>query len=132
MGGDLGHPGPAGRGGRWRWPRIATRTASQLIDLQDAPLPDPDTPAPVRFLPHWDAVLLVHARRTGILPEPYRPRIFGTKTPFSFGTVLVDGRVVGAWSLRDGRVVLDPFEPLTPDDEAAVERERVALEAFHA
>ena len=102
-----------------------------LIDLEDAPLPDPDTPAPVRFLPHWDAVLLVHARRTGILPEAYRPRIFSTKTPFSFGTYLVDGHVVGAWSLRDGRVVLDPFEPLTPEDEAAVERERAALEAFH-
>jgi hypothetical protein len=103
-----------------------------LVDLEDAPLPDPDTPAPVRFLPHWDAVLLVHARRTGILPESYRPRIFGTKTPFSFGTYLVDGRVVGAWSLRDGRVVLDPFEPLAPEDEAAVERERADLEAFHA
>ena len=34
-----------------------------------APLPDPETPAPVRFLPTWDAVLLVHARRTGVLPD---------------------------------------------------------------
>lgn len=44
----------------------------ELIDLEDATLPDPDTPAPVRFLPHWDANLLVHARRTGILPEQDR------------------------------------------------------------
>ncbi len=102
-----------------------------LIDLESATLPDPDVPAPVRFLPHWDAVLLVHARRTGILPEAHRPRIFSSRTPFSFGTYVVDGRVVGAWSLRDGRVVLDPFEPLTPRDAAAVEREREALEAFH-
>jgi hypothetical protein len=103
-----------------------------LVDLDGGVLPDPDTPAPIRFLPHWDAVLLVHARRTGLLPEPYRPRIFGIKTPFSFGTYLVDGHVAGAWSLRDGRVVLDPFEPLTPADEAELEREREALEAFHA
>ena len=58
-----------------------------LVDLPDAPLPDPGTPAPVRFLPHWDAFLLVHARRTGVLPEAYRPRIFTSKNPFSVGTV---------------------------------------------
>ena len=40
-----------------------------LYDLPRAPRPDADTPAPVRFLPVWDATLLVHARRTGILPE---------------------------------------------------------------
>ena len=51
----------------------------QLFDLPDGPLPDPETPAPVRFLPHWDTNLLVHARRTGLLPEPFRPRIFSTK-----------------------------------------------------
>jgi len=102
-----------------------------LVDLPDAELPDPDLPAPVRFLPHWDANLLVHARRTGLLPEAHRPRVFSTKNPFSVGTYLVDGRVAGAWSLRDGRVVLDPFEELTAADQRAVERERAALEAFH-
>jgi hypothetical protein len=104
----------------------------QLVDLPDAPLPDPDTPAPVRFLPHWDANLLVHARRTGLLPEQYRSRVFSTKNPFSVGTYLVDGVVVGGWSLNDGRIVLDPFEELTARDKRAVEREREALEAFHA
>lgn len=103
-----------------------------LVDLPGAELPDPDLPVPVRFLPHWDSVLLVHARRTGILPEPYRPRIFSNRNPFSVGTYIVDGRVAGAWSLRDGRVMLDPFEPLTADDQRAVEREREALEAFHS
>ena len=44
---------------------------------------DPDTPAPVRFLPHWDANLLVHARRTGLLPEAHRPRVFQTRNPQS-------------------------------------------------
>jgi hypothetical protein len=101
-----------------------------LVDLPDAPLPDPGTPAPVRFLAHWDANLLVHARRTGLLPEPYRPRIFNTRNPFSVGTYLVDGVVAGAWSVKAGRIVLDPFAELTARDARAVEREREALETF--
>jgi hypothetical protein len=104
----------------------------ELVDLPDEPLPDRDTPAPARFLPHWDANLLVHARRTGLLPEAYRSRVFSPKNPFSVGTYLVDGRVVGAWSLRDGRIELDPFEELRARDRRAVEDERAALEAFHA
>ena len=106
---------------------------ASLIDLAEAPpLPDPGIAAPVRFLPHWDANLLVHARRSGILPEAFRPRVFSTKNPFSVGTYLVDGFVAGAWSLRDGRIVLDPFADLSASDRRAVEREREALEAFHA
>jgi hypothetical protein len=103
----------------------------ELLDLPDMALPDEATPAPVRFLPHWDANLLVHARRTGILPEEHRPRVFSTKNPFSVGTYLVDGRVVGGWSLVDGRIVLDPFERIGASDTREVERERAALEAFH-
>lgn len=110
--------------------RYRDEDGRELIDLPDAPLPDPGTPAPVRFLPHWDPSLLVHARRTGLLPEPYRPRVFSSRNPFSVGTYLVDGRVVGGWSVRDGRVVLDPFEPLSTADQRAVDRERDALEAF--
>ena len=71
-------------------------------------------------------------RRTGLLPEAYRPRVFSTKNPFSVGTVLVDGRVAGGWSVRDGRVVLDPYEELPARVAREVEREREALEAFHA
>ena len=104
----------------------------ELVDLPDAPLPDADTPAPVRFLPHWDANLLVHARRTGLLPEVHRPRVFSTKNPFSVGTYLADGRVVGAWSLVDRRIALDPFEPLSRRDAEAVEREREDLQQLHA
>jgi hypothetical protein len=54
------------------------------------------------------------------------------RNPFSVGTYLVDGRVVGAWSFRDGRIGLDPYEPLSTRDRRAVEEEREALEAFHA
>ena len=112
--------------------RYRDEDGRELIDLPGEPLPDADTPAPVRFLPHWDANLLVHARRTGLLPEAHRPRVFHTRNPFSVGTYLVDGRVVGAWSLRDGRIVLEPYEELTARDQRAVEDEREALEAFHA
>jgi Winged helix DNA-binding domain len=104
---------------------------AELVDLAGSALPDADTKAPVRFLPHWDANLLVHARRTGLLPEAHRPRVFSTKNPFSVGVYLVDGRAAGAWSLTDGRILLDPFEKLSRRDELAVERERAALEAFH-
>jgi hypothetical protein len=112
--------------------RYRDEHGSELLDLPGQSLPDPDTPAPVRFLPHWDATLLVHARRTGILPEAHRPRIFTSKNPFSVGTVLVDGRVVAAWSARDGRIVLDPYEEISAADRDEVEEERARLEAFQA
>jgi hypothetical protein len=112
--------------------RYRDETGRELVDLPDAPLPDPDVAAPVRFLPHWEASLLVHARRTGILPEVYRPRVFSTRNPFSVGTYLVDGRVAGAWSLRERRIVLDPYEDLGSRDRRAVEDERQSLEAFHS
>jgi hypothetical protein len=103
-----------------------------LVDLPDAPMPDSRTPAPVRFLPHWDANLLVHARRTGLLPEAYRSRIFSIRNPFSVGAYLVDGVVAGAWSFKERRVELEPYEDLSTADRRAVERECEALEAFHA
>jgi hypothetical protein len=112
--------------------RFRDEAGGELIDLPGAPLPDPDEPAPVRFLPHWDANLLVHVRRTGLLPEAHRPRVFSSRNPFSVGTYLVDGRVAGGWSLREGSVVLDPYEELRVRVGREVDREREALEAFHA
>jgi hypothetical protein len=103
----------------------------ELLDLPDAPLPDEDTPAPVRFLPHWDASLLVHARRTQILPEEYRARIFSARNPFSVGTVLVDGSVAASWTVKDGRVVVDPVQALAAAEADEIEVERASLEAFH-
>lgn len=112
--------------------RYRDEDGNELLDLPDQSLPDPDTPAPVRFLPHWDNNLLVHARRTGLLPEAHRGRVFTTKNPFSVGVVLVDGRVVAGWTPRDGRIELLPYEKLSAGNAQAVEREREALEAFHA
>lgn len=64
--------------------RFRDEAGRELIDLPAAPLPAADTPAPVRFLPPFDPTLLVNCRRTQILPEEYRPRIFNTQTPWSW------------------------------------------------
>jgi hypothetical protein len=103
-----------------------------LVDLPDAPLPDPETPAPVRFIAVWDAMLLVHARRTEVLPEEFRPRIFNTKAPHSFNTFLVDGQVAGTWRFEDGEVQLTPFRALAAGERREVEEEAGRLATFHA
>lgn len=102
--------GPASR---MRLRRFRDEQDRELIDLSRAPLPAADTPAPVRFLPRWDAVLLVHARRTGVMPEEYRPIVFSSKNPPSVPTFLVDGRVAGAWRYDNGRIELEPYERLS-------------------
>ena len=117
---------------RLRLRRFRDDAGVELLDLPRAPLPDPETPAPVRFLPTWDAVLLVHARRTGVLPEEYRPRIFATKMPQSIGTFLVDGRVAGTWKHVDGRIEWNAFERLDRASAREVGEEADELAAFHA
>jgi hypothetical protein len=102
-----------------------------LVDVPDAPLPDPATPAPVRFLPTYDATLLVHARRTQVLPEAYRPRVFATTMPRSVPTFLVDGQVAGTWHYGGGRVVTAPFRDLTTSTRRALNDEAQRLAAFH-
>jgi hypothetical protein len=85
----------------------------------------------VRFLPTWDASLLVHARRTQILPEAYRSRVFHVKTPHSVATFLVDGQAAGTWRHQDGRgVVVEPFDALPAGDRREVRQEAERLEAF--
>lgn len=104
---------------------------TELVDLPGSALPDAETPAPVRFLPTWDATLLVHKRRTQILPEEHRPKIFSSKTPHSFPTFLVDGRVAGTWRYEKGDVQLNPFEPLTPRTRREVQDAAQALTDLH-
>jgi DNA glycosylase AlkZ-like len=76
-----------------------------LVDLPDAPLPDPDTPAPVRFLPEYDNALLSHADRTRYTPDDVAA--LATDGPVH-GTVLVDGSIAATWSTAtaDGRTAL--------------------------
>jgi len=103
-----------------------------LLDLPDADIPHPETPAPVRFIAVWDAMLLVHARRTEVLPELHRPRIFNTKAPHSFNTFLLDGQVAGTWRFEDNDVELTPFRELTADERHELEEEAHRLAVFHA
>jgi hypothetical protein len=112
--------------------RFRAESGQELLDLPRAPLPTPETPAPVRFLPAWDATLLVHARRTGILPEQYRPLVFNTKTPHSVNTFLVDGAVAGTWKHEDGRVRLEPFARLDRKTHRELREEAERLASFHA
>jgi hypothetical protein len=117
---------------RPRLRRFRDEDGRELLDLTRAPLPAADAPAPVRFLPTWDATLLVHARRTGILAEEHRKRIFHIRNPQSERTFLVDGKVAGAWRYEDGRVTLEPFHRLPRGARAALEAEAERLAAFHA
>jgi hypothetical protein len=103
-----------------------------LVDLPVAPLPDPETEVPPRFLPVWDATLLVHARRTQILPEEHRSRVFNTRTPHSFNTFLLDGQVAGTWRERGGEIVLEPFARTAAAARRALEAEAEGLARLHS
>ena len=102
-----------------------------LLDLADAELPDEDTPSPVRFLPTWEATLLVHCRRSGILPEELRTAIFHTKNPQSVGTVLVDGSVAARWAWRNDHVEVDELTALTRARRREVSGEADRLTDFY-
>lgn len=117
---------------RTRLRRFRDEGGGALVDVPRAPLPHVDTPVPVRFLPTWDATLLVHARRTQILPEAFRPRVFHTKTPHSVPTFLVDGQVAGSWRYEDGAISLTVFRTLTRGERRSVEDEAERIAAFMA
>jgi hypothetical protein len=74
----------------------------------------------------------VHARRTGVLPEEHRPRVFSTRKPHGVATFLVDGAVAGAWRTEGGRVAIESFVRLDAADRRAVAAEAERLAAFHA
>jgi hypothetical protein len=107
----------------------------ELFDLPDAPRPDPDVPAPPRFLPEYDNVLLAHADRSRIMPPgrtvPLRPGN-GAK----MGTLLVDGFYRADWGIvRDGDAAIlnvEPYEPLPKAETAAVTAEGERLLGFAA
>lgn len=110
-----------------------TEEGRELLDLPDAPLPDRGTPAPPRFLPDYDSVLLAHADRTRVLADEHRRAVFtgaGVVRP----TILVDGFVAGRWRLErargTARVVIEPFVRLPRAARAVLLEEGERLAAF--
>ena len=106
----------------------------ELFDLPEAPRPDAEIPAPVRFLPEFDNLLLSHADRTRVLPEAYRRLVLGAKNGRIPATFLVDGFVAGTWRTERKRGVatltLSPFAAVEAGVVADLEREGYELVRF--
>jgi hypothetical protein len=102
-----------------------------LFDVPDAPLPDPDTPAPPRFLPDYDNLYLSHADRSRVIGAVGVPW-----ERWEFGSLSVDGVVRATWrhqpSKRGAPSLLRilTFTPLSADEEEGVQREAAAMVAF--
>ena len=104
----------------------------KLVDLRNAPRPDPEVPAPIRFLPKWDNLLLAHDRRERVLPEALRKTVI-RKNGDVLATFLVDGVVAGAWEapLRGPAIMsLTPFATVSVKNLRAVEQEAASLLAW--
>ncbi|MFI9804507.1 winged helix DNA-binding domain-containing protein [Streptomyces sp. NPDC052301] len=94
----------------------------ELFDLPDAPRPDPTTPAPPRFLPEFDNLLLAHADRGRVVPPEYRGRTWQGNQ--AHRTFLADGFLAGLWRLDEACLVIEPF-----GKPGRAEREEVTAEA---
>jgi hypothetical protein len=114
-------------------PRLRTfrdEAGRELFDVPDAPLPDPDTPAPVRLLPEYDNILLSHDDRSRMGDPAFRV------LPWWRGSLLVDGFVAGTWRQARGAdeisLEIGLHRSLTDAELADVEAEAAALLAFLA
>jgi hypothetical protein len=107
----------------------------ELFDLPDAPRPDPETPAPPRFLPEYDNIQFAFADRTRIMDTGYRVPLFPGNGG-SLGTLLVDGHLSAEWKVvreRDAATLLvRPHGSLAKRDRAEVVEEGDALLRFVA
>jgi hypothetical protein len=103
-----------------------TERGRELVDLPDAPRPDPETPAPPRFLPEYDNVLLSHADRSRFVSDDRRRALKAVPGPVH-GSVLHDGSVCGVWRLErsegEATLVVSLVERLPKKATAAIAAE---------
>jgi hypothetical protein len=119
-------------------PRLRTfrdENGTELLDLPDAPRPDPETPAPARLIAEFDNLILSHADRSRVISEDDRGRLYTRNGVFP-GTVLVNGFVAGMWridrSAGAAALTLEPFGKISGEHRAAVAGEGERLLAFAA
>jgi hypothetical protein len=103
----------------------------ELVDLPDAPRPDPDTPAPPRFLPEYDNVLLSHADRSRFFADAERTRLPWVAAPLR-GSLLHDGFAAGTWRIEDDALVVAHVGRLAKRAAASIAAEGRRLLRFHA
>jgi hypothetical protein len=107
----------------------------ELLDLPDAPRPDPDTPIALRLVAPFDNILLSHVDTTRVLPAEHRGRVM-TQNGLVSGTVLVDGFVQAGWKVQQARgtatLAVTPYGKMNKKTEAALRREGERLLAFAA
>jgi hypothetical protein len=117
-------------------PRLRTFSDVQgreLLDVPEAPLPDPATPAPPRFLPEYDNALLSHDDRSRVLGE--RGPVLPIPQGKLIGMLLVDGFYRTNWKLDDATLTIDRFTSLPDDPDGtaeAIAAEGMRLLAFLA
>ena len=106
-----------------------------LYDLPRAPRPDADLPAPIRFLPRYDELLISYQHRDRLIAPAHRRAVY-TKNAIVEAVVTVDGFAAGTWSFvrakNEATLRISPFARLAPKDRVAIEAEAGALLGFLA
>jgi Winged helix DNA-binding domain len=105
----------------------------ELFDLPELSLPGADVPAPVRFLPEFDNLLLSHSNRTRVVADEFRSKVYlpGLRVA---ATILVDGFVRGTWKIEKiknaATLAIEPFAKLTKTERTALSEEGERLVRF--
>jgi hypothetical protein len=105
----------------------------ELFDLPESDRPSAEEPAPVRFLPEWDNVLLAHKDRRRIVAAAHKKLVYlpGLRVAATF---LVDGFVAGVWKMdvkkRVATLSLTPFGRLSKEVQRELTSEGERLGRF--
>ncbi len=105
----------------------------ELFDLAGTSLPDENTPAPIRFLPEFDNLLLSHNKRHRIVADEHRSRVYLPALRVA-ATILIDGFVGGVWKVEKTKtaatLMIEPFDKLAKKDRATLIEEGELLVRF--